>query len=106
MDDIGLSRCAGFDWDGGNVDKNRLKHGVGPFECEQIFFNQPLIIAPDEAHSQKEKRFYALGQTDTGRPLFAVFTVRKRLIRVISARDMSRAEKEVYKSHEGQNPQV
>ena len=93
------SKCTGFDWNAGNLEKNRLKHGVSPFECEQIFFNQPLIVAPDEKHSQKEIRFYALGQTDTARLLFLVFTVRKNLIRIISARDMSRAEKEVFNSH-------
>jgi uncharacterized DUF497 family protein len=100
MANIDYSKCAGFDWDKGNFEKNRLKHGVSPFECEQIFFNQPLIVAPDEAHSQKETRLYALGQTDMERLLFVVFTVRKNFIRVISARDMSRSEKEVFKNHE------
>lgn len=95
-----FTQYTGFDWDKGNAEKNWLKHSVTQFECEQIFFNRPLIIAPDEAHSQKELRFYALGQTNVGRPLFLVFTVRKNLIRVISARDMSRSEKEVYKSRE------
>ena len=100
MANIDYSKCTGFDWDKGNFEKNRLKHGVSPFECEQIFFNQPLIVAQDEAHSQKETRLYALGQTDMSRLLFVVFTVRKNLIRVISARDMSRSEKEVFKNHE------
>jgi uncharacterized DUF497 family protein len=100
MDNIDYSKCAGFDWDKGNFEKNRLTHGVSPFECEQIFFNQPLIVAPDKAHSQKEMRFYGLGQTDAARLLFVVFTVRKSLIRIISARDMSRTEKEVFKNHE------
>jgi uncharacterized DUF497 family protein len=94
------AECEGFDWDGGNRQKNWVKHAVMPFECEQLFFNQPLIVAPDEAHSDKETRFYALGRTDGGRLLFAAFTIRKKLIRVISARDMSRFEKEVYNSHE------
>ena len=100
MDNMDYSKCTGFDWDKGNFEKNRLKHGVSPFECEQIFFNQPLIVAQDETHSQKETRFYALGQTDMARLLFVVLTVRKDVIRVISARDMSRSEKEVFKNHE------
>jgi len=41
-------------------------------------------------------RFYALGQTDMKRFLFIAFTVRNNLIRVISARDMSREERRVY----------
>lgn len=61
-------------------------------------FNQPLIAAPDVAHSQEEPRFFSLGQTDAGRLLFLVFTLRGTLIRVISARDMSRKERKVYGS--------
>lgn len=101
MDAPDLIGCAGFEWDKGNSEKNWLKHDVSPLESEQIFFNQPIVIASDEAHSQKESRFYALGRTDQERPLFVVFTIRKSLIRVISARDMSREERAVYrKSHE------
>jgi uncharacterized DUF497 family protein len=100
MSDLDAVRYAGFDWNQANVDKIWEKHRVSPFECEQIFFNQPLIVAPDEGHSQEEPRFYTLGRTDSDRLLIAVFTIRKDLIRVISARDMNRAEKEVYRSHE------
>jgi hypothetical protein len=96
-----LAGCTGFEWDKGSSEKNRHKHGVSPLESEQIFFNQPLVVAADETRSQKENRFYALGRTDLERPLFVVLTIRKNLIRVISARDTSRQEKEVYKrSHE------
>ena len=94
------SQCAGFEWDKGNFDKNWSKHRVTPFECEQVFFNHPLVVVPDKAHSEKEARFYVLGQSDAGRLLFVVFTVRKDLIRVISARDMTRPEKGVYNAHE------
>ncbi|MCF6246805.1 MAG: BrnT family toxin [Desulfobacula sp.] len=85
-----LSKYIGFDWDNGNIDKNRLKHKVNSPECEQIFFNHPLVVQDDIMHSKTEKRFYALGRTDSRRTLFIVFTVRNSLIRVISARDMSR----------------
>src|SRR5690349_687498 len=95
-----LSKCSGFEWDKGNSGKNWLKHRVTPFECEQIFFNQPLIVAEDGKHSQHEARFFALGQTDAVRPLFIAFTVRRHLIRVISARDMNAKEREAYKTHE------
>ena len=91
-----LSQCVGFDWDKGNIDKNWLKHRVSPPECEQIFFNQPLVVQDDELHSKTESRFFALGKTDLNRTLFIAFTVRNQLIRVISARDMSRKEREAY----------
>ena len=91
-----ITSCVGFEWDEGNLFKNWETHGISAPESEQIFFNKPLITGSDEKHSQKEACFYALGQTDTGRLLFVVFTVRNSLIRVISARDMSREERRVY----------
>ena len=92
--------CAGFDWDEGNRDKNWISHQVTSSECEEIFFNQPLVVADDVPHSKDEQRYYALGQTNAGRLLFLVFTIRTELIRVISARDMSRKERKEYARYE------
>jgi len=86
----------GFDWNEGNLFRNWEKHGVSASECEQVFFNNPLIAGLDEKHSNREPRYYALGITDARRRLFIAFTVRKSLIRVISARDMSRKERKVF----------
>lgn len=91
-----LENCEGFDWDEGNSDKNWLKHKVSKLECEQVFFNQPLIIADDDKHSENEKRWYLLGRTDSNRKLFISFTIRKNLIRVISARNMNKKERDIY----------
>lgn len=91
-----LASCEGFDWDAGNREKNWNKHGVSTGECEEVFFNQPLVVAGDEGHSEREERFFALGHADAGRMLFVVFTIRGSLVRVISARDMSRKERKVY----------
>lgn len=91
-----LTAARGFDWDAGNVAKNWEQHRVTPAECEQAFFNHPLIVAPDANHSAQEARFYSLGQTDRGRRLFVVFTLRRDRVRVISARDMNRTERERY----------
>ena len=93
-----LAACVGFDWDEGNIFKNWEKHRVSASECEQVFFNLPMVAVPDERHSHEELRFYALGQTDSERLLFVVFTVRNKLIRVISARDMNRNERKVYET--------
>ena len=101
-----LSKCDGFEWDKHNSEKNWRKHRVSLLECEEIFFNRPLVVADDKKHSKKEIRFYALGRTDKGRMLFVVFTVRRNNIRVISARDMSRKERTVYRSHEKENSEI
>ena len=95
-----LSQCTGFEWDKHNSEKIKTKHAVNPVECEQVFFNQPLITGSDEKHSQTEIRFYVLGQTDTARLLFLVFTIRGDKLRVISARDMHKKERRVYQTHE------
>lgn len=82
-----LDRITGFDWNKGNARKNE-KHGVSMAEAEQVFFNQPLQLLEDGAHSRSETRFPTLGKTDAGRSLRITFTLRQAgaLIRVISAR--------------------
>lgn len=91
-----LSLCTGFEWDEGNAEKNWDLHRVTRGECEQVFFNRPLVVAPDAKHSQGEPRYAALGTTDAGRRLTVVFTMRGSLLRVISARDMSRRERGIH----------
>jgi hypothetical protein len=91
-----LDQFTGFEWDEGNRTKNWTKHRVSHEECEQVFFNEPLLVFFDAEHSEAEDRFYVLGKTDGGRRLFVVCTPRDRLLRVISARDMTRAERRRY----------
>ena len=95
---LDLTRIVGFDWDAGNERKSVEKHGVGQSEVEQMFFNEPLLLSGDMQHSQDEARFHALGHSDDGRKLHVTFTLRRdrTLIRVISARDMSRKERSRY----------
>jgi hypothetical protein len=94
---IDLSKISGFEWDEGNARKND-KHGVSMAEAEQVFFNVPLLLLDDAAHSQKENRLHALGKTNEGRALHITLTLRESntLIRVISARDMHRKERTIY----------
>lgn len=91
-----LLACEGFQWDDGNLLKNWEKHSVTAMECEQVFFNQPLLAFPDVKHSEMEQRIFLLGQSDEQRKLFIVITIRGKLIRVISAREMSRKERSIY----------
>ena len=95
-----LDDCVGFDWDEANAQKNWEQHQVTQQEAEDVFFNEPLVVRGDIRHSQREKRYYALGQTSRGRHLFVAFTIRRKLIRVISVRNMNRREQEFYGKHE------
>jgi uncharacterized DUF497 family protein len=78
--------------------KARSKHGVTQGEAEEVFFNHPLLVVEDEKHSGKELRYLALGATGDGKLLSIVFTLRKKatLIRVVSARPMSKKERVFY----------
>jgi uncharacterized DUF497 family protein len=91
-----IASCIGFQWDEGNRDKNWYLHQVTDSECEQLFFNAPLILAADSRHSSDEARYYVLGRTDADRWLFTAFTIRDNHIRVISARDMNEKEAKKY----------
>jgi uncharacterized protein len=95
-------RITGFDWDEGNARKSEDKHGVSQAEAERVFFSEPLLLLPDQRHSQHEARYHALGRTDTHRLLHVTFTLRagETLIRIISARDMHRSERRFYEQAE------
>jgi len=95
MDEV-FKTCTGFEWDEGNALKNWKKHQVSQGECEQVFFNEPLVVSPDVKHSDKEKRWFILGATDAKRLLFVVFTIRNHMVRIISARDMNNKERKIY----------
>lgn len=93
---LDISSLDGFDWDEHNLTKNWERHQVSSAECEETFFSMPRLLSEDVRHSASEPRYYVLGQTSSGRLLFIVFTVRGTKIRVISARPMSREEREIY----------
>jgi hypothetical protein len=93
-----VDRIIEFQWDEGNSRKSADKHGVSQGEAEQAFFNEPLLVVDDARHSETESRFHALGKTYAGRLLHIAFTLRQNAtkIRVISARDMHRKERNIY----------
>ena len=94
-----FEHVTGFQWDAGNAGKNR-KHDATDAEIEQVFFCAGLFVSQDARHSNLEPRFHALGETLFGRNLHVTFTLRAEgsLIRVISARTMSRKERVVYEA--------
>ena len=81
----------GFQWDEANSSKNWKRHRVSQTEVEQVFLNRPVVVT--EARPGTEARWFAFGRTDGDRLLTVVFTIRGPLLRVISARPMSRPER-------------
>jgi len=110
-----LAQATGFEWEAGSVAAGSGTEGtdsegsdpeVTRAECEQLFLNEPLVVADeaiddepvaeDAARSSQEIRGHALGEADDGRLLFAAFVVRDGQIRVTGARPMTRTERQVY----------
>jgi uncharacterized protein len=92
-----INRCTGFQWNQGNLVKIWQRHRVSPEECEQVFLKQYFYAMPNGEHTTAEEaRFKIFGQTQAGRYLSVIFTIRGDLIRIISARDMNRRERRMY----------
>lgn len=85
-----------FEWDSGNLDKSYQKHDINPSEAEEVFLDTDLKVESDVKHSQKEKRFIAIGKTFQQRLLFVVFTLRGKKIRIISARIANKKERAAF----------
>ena len=82
-----------FEWDNGNISKILARFDL--HEVEK-FFLQELLVIEDDLHSEKEKRFIAVGNGPEKKPMFVCFTVRAGKIRVISARLMREKEAKKY----------
>jgi len=99
-------KISGFDWDAGNKDKCQ-RHGVSQTVIEQFFKQGSISLSRDKHHSQQEKRFLAIGHSQTKRSMVVAFTLREKdgevRIRPISARYMHAKE---FKKYEKENPHI
>ncbi len=91
-----LSEPVEFEWDSGNRDKNLLKHGITNKEIEEAFEQRGKIIVEDEKHSLSERRYMMWSKTADEKMVMIICTVRKKYIRVISARRMNKKERNFY----------
>jgi len=94
LDDL-MATLASFEWDEGNSTKNWDRHQVTQAEAEEVFFNRPVFLLHAKP-SERERRYNVLGRTNNDRLLSVIFTVRRGLARIISARPMSRKERNAY----------
>lgn len=100
--DFDLSKIEGFEWNKGNLEHIN-KHNVSKEECEEAFLNKQPELTSDGTHSQIEERYRIYGQTDSGRLLFIIITIRTNKIRVISARDQNKKERKEFSKTGGEN---
>jgi uncharacterized DUF497 family protein len=79
------------------LEKLERKHSVKENEVREMFANAPKIRYLEEGDVQGENLYLALGRTDAGRYLSAVFIYKWTYdALVISAKDMSRKERRQY----------
>ncbi|MFM7904261.1 MAG: BrnT family toxin [Microcystis sp.] len=85
-----------FDWDKNKAERNLSKHEVS-FEEAKTVFDDPLYVDfYDLDHSEDEDRYLLVGQSNRGRLLIISYTERDNLIRLISAREVTKTERETY----------
>jgi uncharacterized DUF497 family protein len=82
-----------FDWDDANI-LHLAEHDVMPEEAEEVVLGDPLDAGFDVVNSE-ERRSY-LGETDEGRILRVLITMRGERIRVLTAFDASGYLKNFY----------
>lgn len=88
-----------FEWDDEKAINNVKKHGVSFGEATEVFYD-PNALQGDDEHSGDEGRFFIIGYS-IKRLLFAVFAERREgVIRIISARKPTRAERDLYEESE------
>ena len=89
-------RLVRFQWDEGNDTKSYTKHGVSREEAESAFQDRTRLDFRDPLHSGAEHRFITLGRSSRPRLLLIAWTLRRTMVRIISARPASRKERKVY----------
>jgi len=85
-----------FEWDPRKAEANRKKHGVS-FEEAVTAFGDPMSMnMPDPDHSESERRFIVMGQSDRYRLLVVCYAEIEERTRIISARQATRSERRNY----------
>jgi uncharacterized DUF497 family protein len=88
-----------FEWNESKANANLKKHGVSFEEAKTVFDKPIAVIFDDEAHSTDERREIIIGHSRKNRLLLVSFTERSNFIRIISARPVTRREREDYEQN-------
>ncbi len=86
-----------FEWDEDKATSNRSKHGVSFEEAKTVFDDLFYVDFYDPDHSEDEERYIIVGESSRGRLLIVSYTERDDSMRLVSAREVTRTEREAYK---------
>ena len=87
-------------WDESKNRTNRKKHGVSFEEASVLFYRgDDYLEIFDDAHSDDEDRFIAIGPIEKGLVLVVYAERDEETVRLISARWATNREAELYRRH-------
>jgi uncharacterized DUF497 family protein len=84
------------EWDPRKAAANLKKHGISFEEAATAFRDSLAATARDPDHSVGEDRFITFGVSSRGRLLVVSHTERGNNLRIISAREATKAERRIY----------
>lgn len=85
-----------FEWDPDKDRENQAKHGVSFDEASTVFGDPLAITIDDPDHSLEEHRLLTTGNSNRQRLVIVAHTDRDERIRIISAREVTSAERRDY----------
>jgi uncharacterized DUF497 family protein len=85
-----------FEWGPRKDAANKRKHHVSFREATTVFGDPLATTFPDVDHSASEQRFLTIGASASGQLLVVAHTECERTIRIISARLVTRSERQFY----------
>lgn len=83
-----------YEWDTAKAEQNLRKHGVDFADSVTVLEDEQALTFEDK--DAEEQRFVSVGSDALGRVLVVVYTWRSDRVRVISAREATRREREQY----------
>lgn len=90
----------GFEWDDDKAAANLSKHGVSFDEAKTVFNDLLYVDFFDPDHSHDEHRYLIVGESSRGRLLIVSYAESGDTVRVISARELTSAERKEYEEGE------
>ena len=87
-----------FDWDPHKASDSLRKHGVSFEEATSVFGDIFGVTAADPDHSRDESRLVTVGVSNRNRLLLVSPAERDGRLRLISARELTRKERNAYET--------
>ena len=95
--------CAmNFEWDEAKSDACAKARRFNFAYAARVFYDPDRIVAADARHSYGEERYQVMGKID-GRLFVVVYTPRRDVIRIISARKSNQREVKHYENCTNEN---